>query len=108
MCIRDRGGNEDTDFFWRARAAGFVLATTGGAYLHHFGNVTQKALVTEQGSSRDETIGYFRAKWKLNWARRRWQQWRRKTRQAWWSWNERRCHGHTLREWHAAGKIFYR
>ena len=103
-----KGGNEDLDFFWRARDAGFRLATTGCSYMHHFGNVTQRALAMERGSTRAETIGYFRAKWKLNWARRRWLRLRRQATGAWWSWNERRRHGHTLREQRAGGKIFYR
>ena len=36
------GGYEDDEYFRRARHAGFRLATTGRALLHHFGSVTQK------------------------------------------------------------------
>jgi GT2 family glycosyltransferase len=103
-----KGGNEDVDFFWRAQAAGFTLATTGASYLHHFGSVTQTALKAERGSTRAETIGYFRAKWKIGWAKRRWQRLQRKVRAAWWSWNERRQHGLTLLTTRAGGKIIHR
>jgi GT2 family glycosyltransferase len=103
-----KGGNEDDDFFWRAQGAGFKLAVSGCAYIHHFGNMTQKAVVAERGSHRAETIAYFRAKWKLNWARRRWLRVRRKTLEAWRVWRERRRYGHTLRELRSAGKLIYR
>lgn len=103
-----KGGNEDVDFFWRARAAGFRLATTGCSYLHHFGSVTQNALKQERGSTRAETIGYFRTKWKITWWQRRWSRWRRQVTVAWQAGNERRRHGHSLREWRTGGKIFHR
>lgn len=103
-----RGGNEDDDFFWRARQAGFQLAVSGGSYIHHFGHMTQKIVVAERGPSREENISYFRKKWKINWARRRWLRLRRKTIEAGWIWSERLRHGHTLREFHQGGKVFYR
>ena len=103
-----KGGNEDVDFFWRAQAAGFKLATTGSSYLHHFGSVTQTALKAERGSTRAETIGYFRAKWKLGWAQRRWQRLQRQWRGAWWRWREHRAHGHTLLATHTGGRIIHR
>lgn len=102
------GGNEDDDFFMRARQAGFKLAVTGGSFLHHFGSTTQKALAAERGCTRSENIGYFRSKWKINWLRRRWMQWRRRLGGAWWKWNERLRFGHTLCEWRMNGKIHYR
>ncbi len=40
--FNDYGGYEDDDFFCRARHAGFHVATTGRAFLHHFGSITQK------------------------------------------------------------------
>ena len=102
-----KGGNEDTDFFWRARDAGFRLATTGSSYLHHFGSVTQNALKQERGSTREETVAYFRQKWKLTWWRRRWSRWQRQRTEARQRNAEFRQHGHTLREWRAGGKISY-
>ena len=103
-----KGGNEDDDFFWRARAAGFKLACGGSAYIHHFGSMTRKAVAAERGSHRAEMNRYFHRKWKLNWARRRWLRLRRKAIQAWWVWNERLRHGHTLREHRQGGRQIYR
>lgn len=102
-----KGGNEDEDFYRRARLAGFKLAVSGGAYLHHFGSVTQDALKAERGSTRAETIGYFRQKWKLTWGKRRWLQARRKTIGVWWRITERLRHGHTLAERRKHGKVHY-
>ncbi len=103
-----KGGNEDDDFFWRARRADFKLAISGGAYIHHFGRTTQDALLAERGQTRAETIGYFRKKWKLGWLKRRWLQVRRKTVNAWWRGRERLRYGHTLNELHLGGEITYR
>ena len=103
-----RGGNEDDDFFWRVHAAGFKLAVIGSAYLHHFGSMTRKAMGSERRAHRTETIGYFRHKWKLNWAQRRWLRLRRKAIEAWWSWSERLRHAHTLREYRFGGRRYFR
>jgi N-acetylglucosaminyl-diphospho-decaprenol L-rhamnosyltransferase len=100
-------GNEDEDFFRRARLVGFRLTITGGAYIHHFGNITQKAVVAEKGSHRDENVSYFRAKWKIGWLERRWMKLRQKAMTAWRTWSERWRHGHTLREKHIEGKIVF-
>jgi N-acetylglucosaminyl-diphospho-decaprenol L-rhamnosyltransferase len=102
-----RGGNEDDDFFLRARLAGFKLATTGGAYIHHFGDVTQSAVRQTFGLSREETIRYFRAKWKINWLQRRWARMQRKLISAWRKWSELSRHGHTLRERRRNGRTLY-
>ncbi|HEY5234032.1 MAG TPA: glycosyltransferase family 2 protein [Verrucomicrobiae bacterium] len=103
----NKGGNEDTDFFWRAQKAGIKMAVSGCTYIHHFGSVTQKALKTARGSTRAETVGYFRRKWKINWAQRRWNRIRRKTAGNWRKIFERLWHGHTLLELRVAGKIRY-
>ncbi len=103
-----RGGNEDDDLFWRARQAGFKLAVSGCAYMHHFGHMTQKIVVAERGPSREENINYFRQKWKISWPRRRWLRLRRKAIEARWIWTERLRYGHTLREYRRDGKLFYR
>ena len=99
-----KGGNEDDDFFWRARDAGFKLAISGCSYIHHFSRKTRKATGVLAGAGREETVGYFREKWRINWAKRRWLQWRRKTICAWWRWNERSRHGHTLIEQRIEGR----
>ena len=65
---------EDEDFFRRARKAGFKLATTGRAYLHHFGSVTQKSVKAARGGAERDRLGnrdYFRRKHGLGWLRRR-------------------------------------
>jgi N-acetylglucosaminyl-diphospho-decaprenol L-rhamnosyltransferase len=98
------GGNEDHDFFMRARMAGFKLATTGSSYIHHFGSVTQKALEPERGSTREENVSYFRSKWKIGWIQRRWSQIRRKLVTRWQIARERLFRGHTLRERRRNGK----
>jgi len=38
------GGFEDTDFFWRCRQAGFSMAMTGSAFIHHVAMVTQNTI----------------------------------------------------------------
>ena len=103
-----RGGHEDDDFFMRVRAAGFQLAASGSAYIHHYGSMTRRAVALERGSSRAETVGYFRQKWKLNWARRRWLRLGRKFREVWWAWSERLRHGCTLRVHRQNGRQFFR
>jgi N-acetylglucosaminyl-diphospho-decaprenol L-rhamnosyltransferase len=103
-----KGGNEDDDFFWRARDAGFKLAISGGAFIHHFGRTTQNALLAERGSTRKETVTYFRKKWKISWLKRRSLRLRRKIIEAWWKWSERLGYGRTLNELHLGGKITYR
>ncbi len=102
-----KGGNEDDDFFRRAKLAGFELAVTGGAYIHHFGCVTQLAIVQTTGPYRDETIRYFRAKWKINWFERRTARVNRALMSAWRKWSELLRSGHTLRERRRNGKTLH-
>lgn len=66
------GGSEDTDFFWRARHAGFSLATTGRSFMHHFGCITQDYIKAEVLGRcyGPEHRAHFRRKWKLNWWKR--------------------------------------
>lgn len=102
-----KGGCEDADFFLRAQRAGLKLAMTGGAYIHHFGSKTQKTLKAERGSTRAETVGYFRSKWKIGWTQRKWARLRRQLIGQWWKWNERWKHGRTLRQCRCNGKWSY-
>ncbi|GEM_PF-321115 len=98
---------EDTDFFHRARKAGFRLGTTGRSFIHHFGSVTQKLLRQNQvfGPYEQEARAYFHHKWKLN----RFQRWagrlRNRVRNAWWSARERRLYGHSLHESWRRGRL---
>ena len=103
-----KGGNEDKDFFWRARDAGFKLCVCGCSFIHHFGSVTQRAMAVVNGSTRAETIGYFRAKWHLNWPRRRWMRLQNHAHDSLHIFTELLLHGHTLRERHEDERIFHR
>ena len=103
----NKGGNEDLDFLWRAQKAGFKMAVSGCAYIHHFGSVTQKSLKAQRGSTRAETVGYFRKKWKINWAQRRWMHIRRKAAGNWRKISEHLRYGHTLVERRVEGKVYY-
>lgn len=94
-----QAGYEDEDFFRRARRAGFRMATTGRAYLHHYGSVTQKSVKASLGKDRSARLGnrdYFRKKHGLNWLRRRADHFQYKLRTTFWRWNERRRTGFSL------------
>jgi GT2 family glycosyltransferase len=94
-----QAGYEDEDFFRRASAAGFRLAITGQAYLHHFGSVTQKKLKSELGMASSAPLGnrdYFRKKHGLNWLKRRTGRLRERTRTRFWRWKEQRQTGWSL------------
>ena len=94
-----QAGYEDEDFFRRARQAGFRLGTTGRAYLHHFGSVTQKSVKAARAMSAHIPLGnrdYFRKKHHLNWLRRRTNRLQEKVRWKFWRWRERRHTGLTL------------
>jgi N-acetylglucosaminyl-diphospho-decaprenol L-rhamnosyltransferase len=94
-----QAGYEDEDFFRRARAVGFRLGTTGRAYLHHFGSVTQKMVKAARPAGVSGPLGnrdYFRQKHHLNWLRRRTDRLQGKVRWGLWRWRERRQSGLTL------------
>jgi N-acetylglucosaminyl-diphospho-decaprenol L-rhamnosyltransferase len=104
------GQYEDADFFRRARAAGFASGTTGASFLHHFGSATQNALRGAPAAELYETENraYFRKKWRLNWARRRWEHSVIALRLWVWRTRERLAHGHTLHEKWQDGRLrFY-
>ncbi len=66
------GQYEDKDLFLRARLAGFHLGTVGSAFIHHFGSITQKAVVARRDTP-DYALknkAYFIKKWKLPWWKR--------------------------------------
>jgi GT2 family glycosyltransferase len=105
------GQFEDADFFLRAKLAGFKLGTTGRAFLHHFGSVTQNAIRADAaagaGLYEAENRAYYRQKWGLTASRRLWQRWRQRADGFWWRINELLRHGHTLHEKWIGGKIRY-
>lgn len=105
------GQFEDADFFLRAKLAGFKLGTTGRAFIHHFGSVTQNAIRSPQSSAagpyESENRAYYRQKWRLTAPRRLYQRWLRQTISFWWRSAEYRRHGHTLFEKWINGKVRY-
>lgn len=104
------GQFEDADFFRRARLAGFRTGVVGACFIHHFGSVTQDALsdTKKQRPYEAENRAYFRKKWKLGWARRRWEKATDGLRDWWWRTTERARFGHTLHEkWDGERLRFY-
>ncbi|HVV01312.1 MAG TPA: glycosyltransferase family 2 protein, partial [Verrucomicrobiae bacterium] len=103
-------GNEDDDFFRRARLAGFDLATTGRAYLHHFGSVTRKSINRERGRRSNAPLTdkqYYRRKHRLTWARRKAERLQEKLTFGFWRWNEKRRFGLTLKMARLDGQWYY-
>ena len=104
------GQFEDADFFRRAKLAGFRTGIVGACFIHHFGSVTQDALSDskKQRPYEAENRAYFRKKWKLGWARRRWEKSGQALRAWWWRTTERARFGHTLHEkWGGDRVLFY-
>lgn len=66
------GQYEDTDFFLRARNAGFRLGTVGTSFIHHYGSVTQDGLKKARAPRPYalENKAYFIRKWELSWWKR--------------------------------------
>ena len=96
------GGYEDDEFFCRARRSGIRLMTTGRAFLHHFGSITQKSMKAEQGQQADvkaaKRKNYYRQKYKQTWFARKQIQLRDKLLRKWWMTNEKLRFGSTLKE----------
>lgn len=101
------GQFEDVDFFRRAAAAGFRLGTTGGAFIHHFGSVTQDAIRGRRSARpyEAENREYYRRKWNLTWTRRLLERRRAKLRGLFWRVRERLATGHTLKERWEGGRL---
>lgn len=102
------GGYEDDEFFRRARRAGFLLATTGAAFLHHFGMVTQKTMKSEQVMAKVlERRAYYRKKSGQTWLSRKITHVRNDIRGKWWRDTEKKQFGHTLKERRLEGRWEY-
>lgn len=103
------GQFEDTDFFLRARKAGFKLATTGASLIHHFGSITQNSIRKEKTVRpyEKENREYFRRKWKLNSPKRLLMRVKNKTGHNMARWSERLRYGHSLNEKWIGGKLHY-
>lgn len=103
------GGSEDTDFYWRAKQAGFKMGITGASLIHHFGSITQNyikfhILMRCYGPEHRE---YFRSKWRLPWWKRFLVRHNRKLHEFYWSMTERFRYGHSLNEKLINGKLYY-
>jgi N-acetylglucosaminyl-diphospho-decaprenol L-rhamnosyltransferase len=94
------GGYEDDEYFRRARGAGFHLAMTGRAFLHHFGSITQKSIQAGNSQKR-RSLGdrdYYRRKTGQTWPKRKIHQIKQAVRGAWWKRSEQMRFGCTLWE----------
>lgn len=100
------GGYEDDDFFRRARQAGFRLAITGRAFLHHFGSVTQKGMKFKGVMNREHRLRYRKAIGQT-WLERKIHQLNQDLRSRWWKQSERRHFGNTLKERRVGGVVEY-
>jgi N-acetylglucosaminyl-diphospho-decaprenol L-rhamnosyltransferase len=105
------GGYEDDEFFRRVRRARFRLATTGRAFLHHFGSITQKSMKAEQAElaavKAAKRRHYYRQKYNQTWAERKGGQIREKLLLKWWRTVEKARYHHTLKELRFRGSIKY-
>ncbi len=92
-------GHEDIDFIWRCKQAGFTVGMTGSAFVHHFGEVTQKQIKiggrSDYGRSNAEK---FFKKWGMSDKGTRVEQLLNKLRKNYWSMTEMLRYGHTLIE----------
>lgn len=103
------GQFEDTDFFRRAKAAGFVLGITGRSFIHHFGSVTQNSLEKNNSgySYKDKNRAYYRTKHNLTLWRRIRERRHAKLRDFWWRITERLLYKHSLIEKWIGGRLHY-
>lgn len=103
------GQFEDSDFFRRARNAGFSLGTTGRSFIHHFGSVTQDS-IRAQSTVRPyerENRAYYHSKHKLTAWKRVIERRRAKLQDFWWRTSEKVLYGHTLIEKWIDGRLRY-
>jgi len=101
------GGYEDDEFFRRARKAGFRLAITGRAFLHHFGSITQKSIQKNRNRP-NASLGdraYYRQKYGLTWFKLRRDRVRQAMRLARWRLQERWRYGETLQSRRIGGVV---
>lgn len=100
---------EDTDFFRRARLAGFILGYTGRSFIHHFGSVTRNSIRKERTVRpyERENRTYFRRKYRLTLWKRFLERRCADLRALWWRISERTVYGHTLIEKWIDGRVRY-
>ena len=103
------GGYQDDEFFRRSRQNGFHLAMTGRSFLHHFGSITQKAVVArmnQPGASLGDR-SYYRQKYQLTWFKRQRERWLQKFMNAKWKKSELRRYGCTLIAYRQNGEFVW-
>jgi GT2 family glycosyltransferase len=100
------GGYEDDEFFRRARRFRFRLATTGRAFIHHFGSVTQKSIKAARKMPKKELGNReeYRCKTGQTWIKRKITQVRTGVRGVWWKKTELWRFGRTLHEKRFGGR----
>jgi N-acetylglucosaminyl-diphospho-decaprenol L-rhamnosyltransferase len=103
------GQFEDADFFLRCGAANVLLGTTGRAFLHHFGSITQNDIRdrSQPGPYEAENRAYYRKKWNLTPSRRFVQRIGRQMQNFQWRNAERSKYGHSLYEKWIDGELRY-
>src|ERR1051325_10872677 len=102
-------GYQDDEFFHRCRENGFRIAMTGRAFFHHFGSVTQKAVLAEKygmGALGDRL--YYRKKYRITWFERKKRQWLGRMKSFYWRNSERLRYRCTLHSQYAGGEIIWR
>jgi N-acetylglucosaminyl-diphospho-decaprenol L-rhamnosyltransferase len=103
------GGYEDHEFFRRVILAGFRLAMTGSAFLHHFGSVTQKSMKSDVYLAKVvERRAYYRELTGQTWLNRKVTSTYANLRDLWWRKTELRRYGLTLKEIRFKGRWEYR
>ncbi|KOR31371.1 glycosyl transferase [Achromatium sp. WMS2] len=102
-------GYEDTLFFNEARATGINMGTTGAAWLHHFGSITQKAMKLERGLANTNELVDTRLKRavRLPWWQRKLYKLRHKRRQRIWKAEELAKYGMTLHGIRQSGEFIW-
>lgn len=100
-------GYEDTLFFHEMAKAGVVGGTTGAAWLHHFGSITQTAMKQERGLQQSDNLGY-RYNYRLlgkSWLRRKIDKARLLRDQKQWRAEELARYGMTMRGYCRNGEL---
>lgn len=102
-------GYEDTLFFHAAEKSGIPMGTTGSAWLHHYGSITQKAMKQERGLSEKDGLGYrynYRLL-QLGWLERKLKKIRHKNQQQAWKQQELDRYGMTMHGVREAGDFIW-
>lgn len=100
-------GYEDTMFFHEMAKGGIEGGTTGAAWLHHFGSITQSAMKQERGLRQKDNLGH-RYNYRLlrkSWLRRKLDKAQAQRQQKLWREQELARYGMTMRGYFRNGAI---